>query len=177
MTKEAAQFVEEMLRRIRHEFFARLPEKQFYQERLMLIRAITWPDVWMDRRGVKAPISTCRRILGIVVGAIKQHGNQVKYRRFSLYLFKAVQEHMNHHGEQYYYEAKVRPAAAVVPDVMSLMSRSTRSPEVAAVQDLARISRLLKSPGGRRRRRDSGKGQLQLASLSPLRTDKRRQPA
>jgi hypothetical protein len=99
-----ARFVEEMLRWIRREFFPGL-DKRFFQERPMLIRAVTFPAHWMNKRGVQAPAPVYRRILGVVIQTIKSHGNQVKFRSFSLYLFKAVQQHMNHHGEQYYYEA------------------------------------------------------------------------
>jgi hypothetical protein len=90
----------------------------------MLIQAITWPAEWMNRRGAKLPASGYKRILGTVIQTIKRHGEQVKFRRFSLYFFKAVQEHMNHHGDEYYEAAKCRSIGAMLPAA----TRDVRTP-------------------------------------------------
>src|SRR2546423_2404854 len=66
---EAARFVEEMLCWIRREFFAQHSDKRFYQERSILIQAITWPARWMNERGASLPASGYRRSFGTVVGA------------------------------------------------------------------------------------------------------------
>jgi hypothetical protein len=155
MKPEVARFVEEMLRQIRREFFQDKADKPFFQEREMLIEAITWPAHWMNERGAKLPASGYRRILGKVIGTIKRHGNQVKFRRFSLYFFKAVQEHMNHHGDEYYYEAKVRPISAVLPAVTRHV-RPGRAPD-RTTETLAQMNQILRSPGGRRRARQPGR--------------------
>jgi hypothetical protein len=168
MKPEVEQFVEEMLRQIRREFLGK-NDKRFYQERSMLIEAITWPAIWMDKRGARMPASGYRRILRIVIGTIKRHGNQVKFRRFSLYLFKAVQEHMDHHGEEYYYQAKVRPIGAIVPAV----ARDVRPGRArdSVTETLSQMNKVLRSRGGRRRRDSIGQLDL-LTALHPSRSSK-----
>ena len=108
----------------------------------------------MNDRGVRARASLYRSILGTVIATIKRHGNQVNFRQFSLYFFNCVQEHMDHHGEQYYYEAKVRPVSDIMPAV-------TRDVGQRQASDAAH--EILRSPGGRRRR-DSGGSEADLFS-------------
>jgi len=79
---EVARFVEEMLGRIRREFFAQHTDKRFFQERSMLIQAITYPAHWMNDRGAKLPASGYRRILGTVIDTIMRRGNRAKIQRF-----------------------------------------------------------------------------------------------
>jgi hypothetical protein len=158
MKTEVARFVEEMLRRIRREFFSQHTEKRFFQERQMLIQAITWPAEWMNRRGAKLPASGYRRILGTVIQTINRHGEQVKFRRFSLYFFKALQEHMNHHGDEYYEAAKCRSIGAMLPAVARDVRTGRGQDPTTAI--MAQMNAVLRSPGGRRRRRDSGQPDL-----------------
>src|SRR2546423_4169742 len=87
---EAARFVEEMLCWIRREFFAQHSDKRFYQERLILIQAITWPARWMNERGASLPASGYRRSFGTVVEAIKRKSNRAKIRRSSVYFLHSV---------------------------------------------------------------------------------------
>jgi hypothetical protein len=163
MKTEVARFVEEMLRWIRREFFAGHTEKQFFQERPMLIHAITWPAEWMNRRGAKLPASGYKRILGTVIQTIKRHGEQVRFRRFSLYFFKAVQEHMNHHGDEYYQAAKCRSIGAMLPAVTRDVGHRRAEDPTTAI--MSQMNAVLRSPGGRRRRRDSiGQPELLPAS-------------
>lgn len=165
MKSEATHFVEEMLHQIRRDFYPapRWGEKRFYQDRQTLIEAITWPANWMKikDRCVNLAISDYRRILNTVTATIKRHGKQVKFRRFSLYFFKAVQEHMDHHGDQYYYAAKVRPVSAILPAVTRDAARRRAFDQTT--DTLAQINRLVRSPGGRRRR-DSGGSEADLFS-------------
>jgi hypothetical protein len=158
MKPDVERFVEEMLRWIRREFFAKCDAKHFYQERPMLIQAITWPAEWMNRRGAKLPASGYKRILGTVIQTINRHGEQVKFRRFSLYFFKAVQEHMKHHGDEYYEAAKCRSIGAMLPAVTRHV-RTGRA-EDPTTEIMAQMNAVLRSPGGRRRRRDSGQPDL-----------------
>jgi hypothetical protein len=116
MTGPVQRFVEEMLSRIRREFFRYATNKQFFQERPLLIQAITGPAKYMNERGVKAPASLYRRILQTVIDTIRQKGNRSKIQRFSVYFLHCVQEHMKHHGDEYYYQAKAaRPIGSLLP--------------------------------------------------------------
>jgi hypothetical protein len=157
--QEVARFVEEMLRLIRREFFGHLTEKRFFQERPRLIEAITWPAHWMNERGVRLPASGYRRILGKVIDTIKRHGNREKIQRFSVYFLHSVQEHMKHHGDEYYYETKAaRPISAVLPAVTRHV-RPGRAPD-RTTETLAQMNQVLRSPGGRRRRIREGEPML-----------------
>jgi hypothetical protein len=168
-----ARFIEDQLRKIRREFYprARWGEKRFYQDRPMLIQAITWPARWMNDRGVKALPSVYRGILSTVIETIKLHGNRAEVRRFSLYFFKSVQEHMNHHGEEYYYQAKVRPVSGILSDVTRNLGR-VQSPD-PTTSVLSQINQVIRSKGGRRRRDSDSQPYLLPASKSA----KPRQPS
>ena len=108
-----------MLALIRREFYRKVPEKQFFQERPRLKSAITYPARWLNERGVTATASLYRRVLRTVIDAIKQHGRRDKIDRFEIYFLDCVQKHMKHHGEEYYEAAKAaRSAADVLPTVL-----------------------------------------------------------
>jgi hypothetical protein len=173
MKTEVARFVEEMLRWIRREFFDRHTDKRFFQERQKLIEAITWPARWMNDHGVKAPAAVYRQILGTVIGTIKRHGNRAKIQRFSVYFLHSVQEHMKHHGDQYYYTAKAaRPIGAILPAVTRHVRPGRATDSVT--ETLSQMNQVLRSPGGRRRR-DSVDNQNLLPIFTPPRTAKLRE--
>jgi hypothetical protein len=66
----------------------------------------------MNERGVQARPNIYRDILGTVIKTIRERNNVSQIRRFSVYFLHAVQEHMKHHRDQYYYMAKAaRPVA------------------------------------------------------------------
>jgi len=155
MKPEVQQFVEEMLGLIRRDFFAKATPKRFYQERAMLIQAITWPARWMNERGARLPASGYRRILVTVIQTIKRHGNISKIHCFSRYLLYAVQEHMCYHGEEYYEQAKAaRPIADVLATATSHV-RPGRAPD-RVTETLSQMNKVLRSPGGRRRAIQTG---------------------
>jgi hypothetical protein len=167
MKPEVARFVQEMLRLIRREFFAQNTDKRFFQERPKLIEAITWPARWMNDHGARLPASDYRRILGIVIDTIKRKGNRAKIQRFSIYFLHAVQEHIKHHGDQYYYEAKAaRPIGAILPAVTRHV-RPGAAPD-RTTETLSQMNRILRSPGGRRRRIRSGKNSASEGDLFGL---------
>ncbi|SRR6266496_305001 len=173
MKPEVARFVEEMLRLIRREFFVQKTDRRFFQERSMLIQAITWPAKWMNDRGARLPALGYRRILIKVIGTIKRHGNLAKIQRFSAYFLYAVQEHMTHHGDEYYYEAKAaRPISAVVQAVARRV-RPGQAPD-STTETLAQINQVLRSKGGRRQRIPASQPDL-LDTLTPSETVKRSQ--
>lgn len=147
----ASEFTDEQLRLIRREFFAGMSDKRFYQERGLLMQAITFPATWLNERAVKVPPARYRAILALVISTIKRHGNQAKIERFSAYFLHSVQEHMRHHGDEYYYAAKeVRSLGAVLPRVMGKMQ--ARDPGETFVETLAEVHRAVRSRGGRKKK-------------------------
>jgi hypothetical protein len=90
-----------------------------------------------------------RQILMTVIQTITRKGRTGAIRRFSVYFLRSVQEHMKHHGEGYYYQAK---AAQRVADVLPSITRQVRSGSADPTDVLSQINRVVRSQGGRRRR-------------------------
>jgi hypothetical protein len=143
-------FAEQLVQLIRREFFAGVPDKQFFQERNLLLQAVTYPADWLHRRGAKLQEPPYRQILQTVIDTIKAHGNRAKIRRFSAYFLHAVQTHMQHHGEEYYQASKRLPAAgAVVPEIVGELRAGDSRADVIGV--LLEVRRTLRSRGGRKK--------------------------
>jgi hypothetical protein len=147
-------FVREQLRVMRSEFYRDRSDKQFYQERPRLVKAITYPAHWMNERGAVAPPALYRRIIGTVIAAIKQHGDRSKIERFEIYFWHCVQEHMRHHGEEYYYQAKEPlQISDLLQTSVGRMERKTgivSGAGASATRQLAALHKSIKI-GGRRR--------------------------
>lgn len=145
------RFIAEQLALIRRTFFAKMTDKHFFQERNLLLQAITYPAEWLNRRGAKLPASKYRVILGTVVKTIKAHGDRANIRRVSAYLLHAVQTHMQHHGEDYLIAAKQpRTAGHVAAGVVGKLTPGTGI-ETDVVDVLLEVRRALRSKGGRKK--------------------------
>jgi hypothetical protein len=147
----APEFLSEQLGLIRKTFFAGKTDRQFFQERDLLSQAIAFPAARLKERfGVTATDDLYRRILRTVIDTIKQHGNRAKIQRISAYFLHAVQTHMDHHGEEYYEDAKVaRTAADQLPFILRRehIVRAHQTTEV-----LVDLHRTLKSRSGRKKK-------------------------
>ena len=102
----AETLVNRFLYQIRQKFY---PDnhKGFYQEHKLLLRAVTHPAHWLKDRGVSLPEAKLEAILNEILRGIMHHGNTGNIGYFSAYLLKSVQDHMKHHGDEYYEQAKV----------------------------------------------------------------------
>jgi hypothetical protein len=146
-----AELVRELIQLIRKSFFEKVSEKQFFQERPMLERAICHPARYLkDRGATKLSAARYRSIILTVINTIKQHGNRASIDRFSVYFLHCVQQHMVYHGDEYYQEAKeMRSAGAVASQVLKKMlagGSADRTVEVLAETHrvLARRGRIQK---------------------------------
>lgn len=173
MKLPAERFVDEMLGQLWRQFYFG-QSKQFFQDRRFLIQAITWPAREMNKMGAKLPASKYRQILGTVISAIRKHGvDRVKVRRFSIYFLHAVQEHMKHHGDEYYEVSKdVRRIGHILPPLCRSLGLNgpRKGPPDRTTEVLAQMNRVLRSPGGRRRRIQSR--QPELPTFPPLKAGK-----
>jgi hypothetical protein len=114
-----SEFSEEMLRVVRREFYAAADSKRFFEERQLLMQAVTYPAKYLNDRGARVPASKYRAILATVISTIKAKGNLAAIERFSVYFLHCVQQHMAHHGDGYYYAAKeLRPVGPIVGTVL-----------------------------------------------------------
>lgn len=109
------QLTEKFLRWIGKRFYAQ-QDPLFFQERNLLLQAITFPAHWLEMRGVRIGAKRYEQILSGIIRVINEHGNLAAIRSPGRYLLHAVQEHMKHHGEDYYNQAKSTRNA--IEDVM-----------------------------------------------------------
>ncbi len=150
MTDAGRALIDEMLARLRQTFLAGATDRQFFQEANALKIAICSPARWLDDRGVKANAGLIRKILETVIATIQKHGKRpAQINRFSIYFAYAVQEHMKHHGEEYYDQAKgSRRIGAILPKVIVSLKQSPGADQASNV--MAEVHRAL---GSRRRAR------------------------
>lgn len=137
-----------MLVELRRKFFHR-NERLFYQERALLIQAIAFPARYLNDRGAKAPASKYRSILRLVIRTIKAMGRIGAIHSFGHYFLHAVQLHMQHHGDDYYQEAK---APRSIASLLDPAARKLAAAEAATVTDaLAQAHRALATKAGRKK--------------------------
>ena len=164
MSAEApAELMALFLRSIKNQFYKAPHEKLFYQEKFLLQQAITYPAAYLQARGVGLPIERYKALLTTIIRTINAHGNLATVRSPGRYLLHAVQEHMRHHGEDYY-EAGKRTRDALADALMGLKPR-TKGAEIQSadspVAALAETNRIL----------SAGKGGRRKASTPAVQTD------
>jgi hypothetical protein len=152
MGMAAPEFIKEQLAIIRRAFFAKLSEKRFFQERNLLLQAISFPAAHLkERYGVDTPLSLSRTILATVIDTIRTKGNCRGIERVSVYFLHCVQEHLKHHGEEYYNQAK---AARTAEDFLPAVMRNVQvGVDPVTTRSLPELHRILKSRGGRKKQR------------------------
>lgn len=79
----------------------------FHRDRRMLLYALTWPAVWLERRGLTCSSMRYHALLADRLAEIALHGDPARYGAyFPTYLLKCLQDWFQHHGEQLYDELK-----------------------------------------------------------------------
>ena len=82
-------------------------QKRFYQDRRMLLYALTWPAKWLDRRALPITSQAYQKLLSDRLEDIATHGDPKRYQNyFPRYLLKTIQDWFAHHGEALYEELK-----------------------------------------------------------------------
>jgi hypothetical protein len=95
----ASSIVQNYLREIRRTFYR--DEKTFFQQRQMLIKALTLPARWLDKSKVYLPEDDYRRLLDTIISGIRKHGNLATVCNFAVYFLDCVQRHIKHHGDEF----------------------------------------------------------------------------
>jgi hypothetical protein len=151
------QVIERFLRSIRNQFY-KGHEKLFFQERRMLMQAICFPARYLDDRAVKISAERYTALLTTVIRTINAHGNLSAVRSPGRYLLHAVQEHMKHHGEDYYETGK-RTRNALDDVMRGLKPVGKLGKEAAAIRsgdstvpDLVKVLAVLNATKGGRRK-------------------------
>lgn len=155
----ADTFVKRYLYQIRTKFYPD-NEKGFYQERTLLLRAITHPAHWLKDRGVSLPEAKLEAILNEILRGIMHHGDTGNIGFFSAYLLKAVQTHMSKQGDRYYEDAKAlrNIASTALADLTKKQQArlpDALDPVTAHLADLNQLIRATK-PGKRKKAAPAG---------------------
>jgi hypothetical protein len=149
------QVIERFLRSIRNQFYKAPHEKLFFQERRMLLQAICYPARYLDDRAVKISAERYTALLTTIIRTINAHGDLSAVRSPGRYLLHAVQQHMQHHGEDYYEVGK--RTRDTLDDIMHGLKPRVKGAEIHSGSDqtvpaLAEAHRLLGiAKGGRRK--------------------------
>ena len=102
------RIIAELLAAVRLRFYARRPDpRDFHRDRRALLAALTWPAVWLDRRGLTCPPQRYRSLINDRLHAIGAHGDPARYSAyFPAYLLKCLQDFFDRHGDELYGELK-----------------------------------------------------------------------
>ena len=145
--------VKNYLHRLRQQFYPD-DEKGFFQQRTVLIDAITTPARWLDERGVRLPERRLCQILDEIIKGIQHFGATGEIKFFCRYFLFAVQEHMNHQGDRYYEEGK--SLRFITDTAMDNLSKKQRA-KLADAQDattsrLADLNRLVRATAAKKKK-------------------------
>ncbi len=147
----------------RRHFYENHPIKRWHEDRLALIKALTWPAHWMSRHGVSISQPRYRQLLQERLADIAAHGDPKRRSAyFPAYLLKCLQDHFAHHGETLYDELKhIRNALYGLEIHVEIRERS--SEENAQIDALARTHSLLAVKArAKRKARPKSPNQLEL---------------
>ena len=132
------------LHRIRRQFYPD-DEKGFFQQRTVLIDALTTPARWLDERGVRIPERRLCEILDEILKGIMNFGATGEIQYFCRYFLYAVQQHMKHQGDRYYEEGK--SLRAITNTALEVLTKKQRArlgdAHDATTSRLADLNRLL----------------------------------
>jgi hypothetical protein len=79
----------------------------FAQDRQRLLKwVVLWPAKWLDERAVTLPLNRYREIFMAVFMDAAMFQQQAKVNYLPAYLRVVLERHFDHHGEDYYHEAK-----------------------------------------------------------------------
>lgn len=156
------EIVTRFLDSMRKQFFPG-NEKLFYQEKSLLMLAIAYPARWLDDRAVAINAKRYTELLTGIIRTINAHGDLKSVRSPGRYLLHAVQEHMKHHGEDYYEIGKATRNA--VEDALAGIRTRAKNADRAVdstVVTLAETHRVLSAAKAGRKKKDKAPEQGSL---------------
>lgn len=135
---------DDLLNLIRNKFYSSSGDdaKCFAQDRSRLLAwVILAPAVWLNKRGVTFPADRYKKIFSDIILDAVRHGNTSKVSYRPAWLKHVMQSHWDHHGEEYYNEAK--NARALADHALHVLGKLKVAPEPDPVRELAAASALL----------------------------------
>jgi hypothetical protein len=152
--------VRQLLGAVQRRFYPAQSPRDFHRDRRMLLYALTWPAVWLERRGLTCSSMRYHALLADRFAEIALHGDPARYGAyFPTYLLKCLQDWFQHHGDELYDELKhIRNALDQV--LASARFAVTVQRDAKHVELLASAHRLIRAQ--RERRPQSDGRQLSL---------------
>jgi hypothetical protein len=99
--------VRHLLEAVQRRYYGEQPGRDFHRDRRMLLHALTWPAVWLERRGLTCSAHRYQVLIAERLADISVHGDPARYRAyFPAYLLKCLQDWFQHHGDELYDELK-----------------------------------------------------------------------
>jgi hypothetical protein len=147
--------LEDILADIRLRFYATQPPALFHRDRRMLLDALSWPAVWLERRGLCCSSRRYRTLMVERLDAIHAHGDPARYGGyFPRYLLKCLQDFFDRHGDELYHEFKhIRNALDQI--LASARFAARVQADARNIDTLAAVHRLLHAQRARRVAPDS----------------------
>lgn len=114
----------------------------FAKDRRRLLEwVVLWPAKWLDDRGVTITTDRYREIfMRVFMDALAFGTTKITY--LPAYLAKTIQSHFDHHGDEYYEEAK--SVRALTENALAITGKLAQVAPPDPVRDLAAAARLLK---------------------------------
>jgi hypothetical protein len=129
-----------LLVRVRRDFYSGAQAKYWFAQQQMAKKALLHPATWLHRRGVQIPAARYEAILTNILDTAHRHGDLAKLKYVSRYLLHCVQQHMEHHGDEYYREGvAIRNRVSLA---MTALERAHRGAD-STVPILAEADKLL----------------------------------
>jgi len=142
------------------------PLRRYYEDKKMLIYAITWPATWFNERGLTPSQEKYEQLINHVLNDIVAHGDHQRYTQyFPRYLLKCIQQWFHYNGDHLYEELKhIRNQLFAVDhliDVIKQNNKDTAQLSDSNIQTMKNTHHLLKSQLHQKRKK-SDHNQLQL---------------
>lgn len=154
----AVRICRDFLHTLRSQFYAD-DEKAFFQQRWMLMKAISAPASYLAKRGVGLTEADHRKLLTEVIRTIQHHGDTRRIRLFGRYFLHCVQEHLKHHGEDYYDSGKA--LRSIADAAVDSIKAKAAAQALETTDRLAEIHAAIRPPKRRKKAPVSG-GQPEL---------------
>jgi hypothetical protein len=71
--------VQQLLGAVQRRFYAAPSLRDFHRDRRMLLYALTWPAVWLERRGLTCSAMRYQALLADRIAEIALHGDPARY--------------------------------------------------------------------------------------------------
>ena len=96
--------IQELMQRVRTVLYKGKPDQVWYSQQQMIKKALLHPAAWLEERKVEIPAERYKTIMEGILDAIAANGNLSQVTWVSRYVLHCFQQHMEHHGDEYYRE-------------------------------------------------------------------------